>query len=84
VIFENTEVETLFKIMHDNDLRKLWDQNTLEFKVLEKVNDNMDVIYQKYQTPRGISNRDSLVLRQVKKIGETYFILCKSIVSIQY
>jgi hypothetical protein len=55
--FEDVDLDALFKMQYQMDLRKLWDKNIVKDQIIEEVNDTEDVQYLEMKLPFPLSNR---------------------------
>jgi len=58
--------QEVFDQIYDTEKRAKWETVTMDLKVVEKINDNSQVIYFYVKTPIGISERDFVQIRDFR------------------
>ena len=79
--FHDIEAETLYKVLHDHNYRKVWDTNMVEGKVIDMLKDDVELGYYSVRLGYGISNRDFCNMRTWKVKGDEYTIFNRSVIS---
>jgi hypothetical protein len=58
----------IFEVIANPDIRRLWDKAICNFEILEDIpSEGRSLLYYMVKTPIGVSNRDFLQQRKVKK-----------------
>lgn len=53
-----TTKEILFKAIYDQEFRVYWDKVLMDFHIVEKESDDVDIVYYYVESPFGVANRD--------------------------
>ena len=59
-IMLQTKAKDLLTIIHDLKWRTQWDKVLSKMEIIEKIDDNVDILYSYFKSPMGVSNRDFL------------------------
>jgi len=62
----NSPKEILFEAIYNEDFRKKWDKVLVNFHVVERESDTVDIVYYYVESPFGVANRDFLQKRIVR------------------
>jgi len=62
-VYPNLEPEVIYDTLHDHEYRPVWDQNMIEGKVIELLDDRNEIGYYSAKCPTPIYNRDFVNLR---------------------
>jgi len=77
---QNVTPEVVYDVLYDIDERIKWDSGGKDMQVVEKISDNLDVIYFWAKAPPGFSNREFLQSRYFRIDSDgTHFICYRSV-----
>jgi len=76
-------IAVVSRMLYDVEIRKKWDEYILETRVVDDIKPGTDIIYVAVNTPKGISNRDIVQVREAKYDIEKgiQYILYRSIIT---
>lgn len=79
--YPDIDPETLYNVLHDHDYRKVWDKNMIEGKVIEMLQDDVEIGYYLVRLGYGISNRDFCNMRTWRVKDNEWIIFNRSVIS---
>lgn len=66
VDIESTK-EILFKAIYDQEFRVYWDKVLMDFHIVERESEDVDIVYYYVESPFGVANRDFCQKRIVRR-----------------
>lgn len=78
-LYDDIIADDLWNVLHDHEYRKIWDENMIDGKVINMLDDHTEIGYYSVKVPWPATNRDFCNLRTWKQKDDEYIIFNKSI-----